>query len=145
MKTKTSKLEAVISKVGDWVGTRDILAHCEKAGAFTDIDPNELITNAKLALIRQKMRAVGRANPEQLGEINEWVSILRQGRSGRPERKYKQLSLFTLDDFVQVVMDRQRRRNYFDEEINRFIQLASAMYGQKAQGVFSFVTSPNSN
>lgn len=143
MKTKTDKFEAVLSKLSGWIGVHEILRRCDKAGAFEEFAPDELITMAKLSLIRQKLRAHGKADPGAIEQANEWVSILVQDRSGRAERKYKQLALFDLQDYVQVVRDRSRRMKYFRDEIQRFVDLAVQKFGNKAQGVFSFTDSSN--
>lgn len=139
MKTKTARtLEDVLSDLQGWFGIGEIVERCERAGAFSHYEDDELIGMAKRTLIRQRLRASGKADPGDLTNSNEWVSILIQTKAGKRERKYKQLALFDLGDFVQVVRERQDRITYWRAETDRFVKLAVARFGKRAQSMFGF-------
>ena len=136
MKTLSPKRETLagavrdaLSEFQDWVSIDVAIRHCSEAGAFKNMTADDLIREAKANIIRKAFRQTGRMFPGEDGHSVEWVNLKSLNRRKKTENRYKQLSLFTQTDFIQVIKDRQRRSKYFRSEATRFIDLAVEKFG----------------
>ena len=136
MKTLSPKRETLAGAVRDalgqlqnWVTIDEAIKHCSESGAFKNMTADDLIREAKANIVRKALRQAGRIFPGEDGHGVEWVNLKSLNRRKETENRYKQLSLFTQNDFIQVIKDRQRRAKYFRGESNRFVELAVEKFG----------------
>lgn len=123
-------IQEALSGIGEWVTIEAAIDACNESGAFAHIPADELIREAKAHLVRRALRQSGRMFPGEDGSAVEWVNLTVINKDRKKENRYKQLSLFTKADFIQVIRDRQRRTTYFTAEVKRFAELAVAKYGE---------------
>lgn len=118
--------EIVIRECADWADVGAIVAACERHEFFPRHLIATAIESAKKRCVRGYMRSIRRYG-------HEFVSVIQTTASGRQQRAYKQLALFDVADFVQVVADRLSRVQYFASEVERFARLAVQRFGDRAK------------
>jgi hypothetical protein len=126
-KMSVKEFAPIAELVQDWMTIEDIVDLCDEHNFW----PPEFLEGAVRQLKKVAVRNLARQIKfDTQGNPIELVSLIqRNEKTGKEERAYKQQHLFVLDDYVQVIADRWRRRNYFDSEIRRFVHLVSEQHG----------------
>jgi hypothetical protein len=129
-----AKFVDAVSSLDGWEKTEDFLKICDEKGVFDGVPIEDMVANAKKSAIRRMIRQVHLipGNHEQ----REWVSIHIMNADGETETAYKQLELFDVDDFVQVIKDRCQRVQSWKREVDRFFKLAKEKYGNRIDELF---------
>jgi hypothetical protein len=111
-KMSVKEFAPIAELVQDWMTIEDIVDLCDEHNFW----PPEFLEGAVRQLKKVAVRNLARQIKfDTQGNPIELVSLIqRNEKTGKEERAYKQQHLFVLDDYVQVIADRWRRRNYFD-------------------------------
>lgn len=100
----------ITANADGWASINDILELCDNAQFWTDDFLAEAEGKAKKATIRRLMKSIkGRDGAP------EWASVVTADETGRPQRVYKQETLFDVADYRQVVAYHVGRSEYHKE------------------------------
>lgn len=80
---------------------------------------------------KDRIRRVIKQNQRDNG-LSEWESTLSTGPDGRAVRRYKQLTLFTINDYRQVSEYHADRARYHGRKANSLVRLCMSLH-QKVQ------------
>lgn len=133
----TERFNEIAAKVQDWMTVDDLVALCDHEEFWSlDFVENALADLKKVAvrrLVRMKRWQDDDGRPIELVSI-----VQRDVETNKSTRAYKQLALFEVDDFIQVIADRRERRDYFDGEIRRFVRIACDRFGEDVRDLLPF-------
>lgn len=122
----------------DWKSVDAIRRACDEQGFWSSRFIERCMDTAKNDVIRGLIRCVKLKDGE--GQRDELVGVV-QKVNGKDVRAYKQLSLFDLGDFRQVIRFHTDRAGHHNEQVQRFCRLAVERFGDEAQEEFGFMES----
>ncbi len=115
----------------------ELVRIADEAGVWTDEMFTRGIAEAKKDVVRRLMRS---KTKDEDGNVIEWCSVVRKNRKGETVQAYKQIAMFDVSDYVQVINDRYERRQYWDAEFRRYAMLAISRFGRtRIQKQFTFM------
>lgn len=134
-----SRFVEVVRGVDGWMSINGFLELCDGHGVFDAEAQAAKVARFKKAEIRRMLRRMGKKHAAQeIGQQIEWVNLIIQTPQGKTQQVYKQLCLFDEGDFVQVVRERMSRVNYWQAEVQRFVDLARVKFGPRIQDMLAF-------
>lgn len=120
----------IVARIDGWVSTEHIVALCDEGDFWTEEFSRHALLEQKKTRVRNLIASI---HTDANGREIEFLNLSQQDESGQDITVYKQLDLFEIDDFVQVVRDRYARYTRLDKEIRRLVQLAVNKFGSEAQ------------
>lgn len=97
----------------------------EKDGVFPEEDDNALVRKAHKDAIRREIQKMRNADGERV-----IFSVVELGHDGQEIRKYKQMSLFSVEDFKQAIEYARRNKRHWAKEERYLLKHAKRMYGE---------------
>lgn len=137
VKANAQLFSEIAVEMNDWMTIEEIVKLCDDRGFWSEDFYESVLEKRKKEEVR---RLAGSLREDALGNPIELISIIqRDDKSGQESRVYKQLDLFDIGDFVQVITDRFNRIKHFEAEIKRFVRLGTEKFGNRLQSLLPFI------
>lgn len=129
MSATATELERFTEAVGgfaEWASVDDIVSACDAEGFFDDAFLAASEANAKKLLVRRLMRRV----KDDTG-FPVWASIKTKDDEGNTVQRYKQETLFNVDDYRQVVGFHSQQSEHHREMAKTYITRCKTRFGKQ--------------